>query len=248
MEDVIQKAREILATNNRILVTASNGFSISEGLNLFTENQQFQQLFSDLIPKYHFHSILQALSCSYSDAVALWRVWARVIQEWVTRYQPGVSMTALQRLLQNKDYFIATSNGEHHFQLAGFKDEAVLETEGDWATMRCFSGHHQSKLLSVSSSAQKIFMADEQSELTADDLPRCSECGAVLLPHMVFNSQFIQPEAQQRSFEQLKQKTIQDGHGLTILELGVGQNHPNLRQPIFELVSQAKQVQYIVVN
>ena len=46
MKEVITKLKEADA----VLIGASNGLSISEGLHLFAENQTFMELFSVILP------------------------------------------------------------------------------------------------------------------------------------------------------------------------------------------------------
>ena len=58
MKEVITKLKEADA----VLIGASNGLSISEGLHLFAENQTFMELFSDFREKFGIHNILDRKS------------------------------------------------------------------------------------------------------------------------------------------------------------------------------------------
>ena len=57
MEKYIQ-ITEILKNADAILIGASNGFSISEGLHIFADNEAFEGLLGDFKKKYGIHSIL----------------------------------------------------------------------------------------------------------------------------------------------------------------------------------------------
>lgn len=248
MTNKLDQIKQILDSPTPILVTASNGFSIGEGINIFQNNDDFQKILGDLIPKYHFNSILSAISYPYDNLLDAWQVWARLINYFVGSYHISSQMESLKQLLKNKDYLIATSNGEYHFNLAGFNDDSVLATEGDWGTLQCFDEHDNRQLVSSLPIAQKIVDAENKNQLTLDLLPKCEICGNVLLPHLPFNGNYLKPVLSQNKFSSFFNSATSKHQALTILELGVGQNHPNLRKPIFDMLSLAPQVNYIIIN
>lgn len=55
----IQTARHLLETADAVLISASNGLSISEGYNIFANNAAFQQYFGEFNRQYGITSILQ---------------------------------------------------------------------------------------------------------------------------------------------------------------------------------------------
>ncbi|MBL3530016.1 hypothetical protein JMJ99_01450 [Companilactobacillus zhachilii] len=248
MTSKLNQAKQILNSAPHVLVTASNGFSIGEGINIFQNNDAFQKVLGDLIPKYHFNSILSALSYPYDNLLDAWQVWARLTNYFVGNYHISPQMQSLKQLLKNKDYLIATSNGEYHFNLAGFNDESVLATEGDWGTVQCFGSHDNRQEIKSLPIAEKILAADKENQLTFDSLPKCETCGNILLPHLPFNAKYLKPVQSQEKFSAFLNSTISMHNPLTVLELGVGQNHPNLRKPIFDMLALAPQANYIIIN
>ena len=71
MANSIKTAQKWLNDADAILITASNGFSISEGLNLFANDQKLVTVLGDLVEKYHLQFVLvgpsvhQVGSCNY---------------------------------------------------------------------------------------------------------------------------------------------------------------------------------------
>ncbi|HLQ87940.1 MAG TPA: Sir2 silent information regulator family NAD-dependent deacetylase, partial [Enterococcus sp.] len=65
MNNSIKIAKKWLNEAEAILVTASNGFSISEGLNLFSNDQKLKEVLGDLEEKYHFQNLLSAFGFDY---------------------------------------------------------------------------------------------------------------------------------------------------------------------------------------
>lgn len=60
-------------------------------------------------------------------------------------YRPGVQMQALQKLLADKTYFIATTIPLHLFQQAGFNELRIFDEMGDWTQCKCSSGCHHGR-------------------------------------------------------------------------------------------------------
>lgn len=58
---IAEKFREADA----ILIGASNGLSITEGLHLFADNAAFDELFGDFKQKYGLHCILQGMMAGW---------------------------------------------------------------------------------------------------------------------------------------------------------------------------------------
>lgn len=56
-----QQIAEKLKEADAVLIGASNGLSITEGLHLFADNQAFEELFGDFKRKYGLRCILQGM-------------------------------------------------------------------------------------------------------------------------------------------------------------------------------------------
>ena len=57
----IKEIEERIREADAVLIGASNGLSITEGLHLFADNQAFEDLFGDLKKKYGLRCILQGM-------------------------------------------------------------------------------------------------------------------------------------------------------------------------------------------
>ena len=62
-EEIVNKIEEADA----VLIGASNGLSITEGLHLFADNQAFEELFGDLKQKYGMRCILQGMGARWNS-------------------------------------------------------------------------------------------------------------------------------------------------------------------------------------
>lgn len=252
-EQLITKAKQQLQTSDAILVTASNGFSISEGFNLFAHDQHLFEIAGNLMKKYQYQNLLQAMQYPYfntANQVDMWTIFARLINKYIINYQITAMMNSLKTLLKDKDYFILTSNVEHHFNLAGFDKNAILETEGTLAQMQCPEhGDHiiTNHVYDAIPNVKKLIKADNNNGITPTDLPHCKICGAVMIPHLMLNPSFVKDKDGAKRFSQFIDINLSFPKKMTILELGVGQNHPQFRSLTNGLVTSLP-INYIIIN
>ena len=71
-----------------ILIGASNGLSITEGLHLFADNAAFEELFGDFKRRYGLPCILQGMMARWPSEEEKWAFWARLIRHDCGQYRP----------------------------------------------------------------------------------------------------------------------------------------------------------------
>lgn len=137
-----KKISEKLNQADAILIGASNGLSITEGLNLFADNAAFEEVFGDLKRKYGLRCILHGMGARWPSEEEKWGFWSRLVRHYCSNYTPTPVMQDLKAIVGNKDYFVVTSNGECHFEMSGFEPEKIYEVEGNWLTAQCAHACH----------------------------------------------------------------------------------------------------------
>ena len=121
-----------LAEADLIIIGASNGFDMAEGLNLFCADAHFREAYGDLAQTDGIGCILQGLA---SPDANVRRRWAeRFHQKEYLEYEPSPLMNGLRHLTEHADTFVITCNINGHFARAGFNEDRVLETEGSIRT------------------------------------------------------------------------------------------------------------------
>lgn len=230
--------RERIEAADVILVGASNGFSIAEGLHLFADNAAFEQTFGDFKRKYDIHSILQGAFFQWPSEEEKWAFTARLLSHYSGSYTGSPVMNALKELLARKPYFIVTSNCENHFELAGLDPNCILEIEGSWKEMKCSRGCHDACYLTWQ--VVRELSERENGVVPAELVPRCPKCGSV----MMLNNQ--PPEAQVRAYHDF----VRENHDkkLLVLELGIGAGNQLIKAPLMRLVRRERNAFYVTVN
>lgn len=130
MSDLINKAKSALHSADAILIGASNGLSISEGYNIFADNEMFRSQFGDFRTRYGIHSVLDGVFAKHLTAEDHQEYMHRLVRLWTDDYTPTDVMTDLRAIVGDKPYFILTTNADEHLEKAGFAHDAVWEIEG----------------------------------------------------------------------------------------------------------------------
>lgn len=239
--EIAEKIREADA----ILIGASNGLSITEGLHLFADNEAFGNLFGDLKQKYGLQCILHGMGARWPSEEEKWGFWSRLIHHYCGEYKETPVMSDLKRIVGEKDYFIVTSNGECHFEMCGFDPEKIYEIEGNWLTMQCVSRCHDTVYPSFELT-EKMATAEQNGRIPSDMVPRCPVCGGPMQIHMEGDRNFIPDMASKSRMEAFLQKY--HGKKLVILELGIGWRNQLIKAPLMRLAAQEPEAAYITVN
>lgn len=134
METSIEKAREAIQEADMIIIGASNGLSISEGYNIFADNEMFRQQFGDFREKFGLRNVLDGIFSENMDLINRQEFLKRLVKLWIEDYEPSVTMSNLYSLVKDKPYFILTTNADEHLEAAGFDPEKVWEIEGTFRT------------------------------------------------------------------------------------------------------------------
>lgn len=244
MSETCARAAEILSSSEAVLVTAANGFSITEGINLFSETDGFVGEFPDIARRYGARSMIQAGMCTMTEEDG-WSYWSRLVGSRCESYVPSELMRDLEAVVSGKDVFILTTNGEGHFTSAGFPEGRVYEVEGNWRTMQCASPCHGGiyPALEVMSD---IRHALKDGEDIGPLLPRCPRCGGPMMVRMQKDNRFVQDPVAAERFRDFMR--MNQGRRMAVLELGVGPRNAYLKRPILDIIASDRNISYITVN
>lgn len=121
-----------LAEADLIVIGASNGLDMAEGLNLFCGDAHFWATYGDLAQTDGIGCILQGLTSPNASVRCRWA--ERFHQKEFLEYDPSPLMNGLRHLTEHADTFVITCNVDGHFARAGFNEKRVLETEGSIRT------------------------------------------------------------------------------------------------------------------
>ena len=129
-DEQMARLKKELETADAVVVGAGAGLSTAAGLTY--SGERFERYFFDFAKRYQIKDIYSGGFYPFPDEETLWAWWARHI--YYNRYidAPKPVYSKLLSLLNDKDYFVITTNVDHQFQRAGFDKKRLFYTQGDY--------------------------------------------------------------------------------------------------------------------
>ncbi len=228
-----------------ILIGASNGFSISEGLHIFAGDKAFEEIFGDFKRKYGICNILTGLFFNWPSQEIKWAFLSRLIAHYSIGYTGSSNTEALKTIVHDKPYFFVTSNGENHFELAGFSPDRIWEIEGSWKEMQCERGCHDTLYL-LFPLIPNMAASEKDMKILSELVPRCPKCGGPMSIHSPQRHTVAADMKIQKRFQDFIQKYHEKR--IVILELGIGWKNQLIKAPLMRLAKQEPYAAYITLN
>ncbi|MCD7950355.1 MAG: Sir2 silent information regulator family NAD-dependent deacetylase [Erysipelotrichaceae bacterium] len=241
------KLKQVMNDCDAIMIGAGSGLSTAAGLNY--SGPVFEDTFSDFIDKYHFTDMHTAGFYPFDSLEEYWAYWSRHI--YLNRYKEHDLKVYkdLLELVQDKDYFVLTTNVDHCFQRAGFDKQCLFYSQGDYGLFQCSKPCQQ---ITYDNKEQVTKMIEYQShmKILTDMIPYCPICGAPMTTNLRIDSTFVEDEgwhkASNRYYDFIRRH--QDMK-IVYLELGVGENTPGIiKYPFWQMTYQNKNAIYVCIN
>ena len=132
------------------------------------------------------------------------------------------------QLVQEKDYFVLTTNVDHQFQKAGFDKYRLFYTQGDYGLWQCSRPCHQ-KTYDNENIVRKMLAEQKDMKIPTELVPHCPVCGAPMSMNLRADDSFVEDDgwhAAARRYEDFLRR--REGERILFLELGVGGNTPGI--------------------
>ena len=248
MKELYQKIKEHIENADAILIGASNGLSISEGYNIFADDNWFQENFSDFRSSYGIHSILEGSFYHFPSVEAKWAFSSRLISRKCYQEEPSQMMKDLHALVSSRDCFVVTSNTEDHFIPAGFSREQVFEMEGRMTQSRCASDCCED-VYENREDVLRMAKAEKNGLVPSELIPRCPRCGSPMTVNFADSQLFFQTRQFQNKMQDYQNFVRKyRGKNLVILEFGVGWRNRMIKEPLMQLTASEPNAVYITFN
>ena len=221
--------------------------STSAGLSY--SGERFMKYFSDFHNKYGINDMYSGGFYPFETSEEYWAWWSRHI--FYNRYDilAGEPYIRLMELLQNKNYFVITTNVDHQMQLAGVDKNKFYYMQGDYGLWQCSEPCHQK---TYDNKEQVQRMVDEQRDMKIPTylIPHCPKCGRPMTMNLRIDSTFVQDEgwyAAQKGYTAFVEK--HKDKPIVLLELGVGFNTPMIiKYPFMRMADDNIDALYVSIN
>lgn len=232
-------AKEAIDSADYILLGGGSGLSAAAGLTY--SGDRFTDHFGSFIEKYGFKDLYSSSFYPFQTEEERWAYWAKHIS--LNRYEVGATplYQELFRLVQDKKYFVISTNVESQFVKAGFPSEKVFEIQGDYSYLQCEKACHNTLYYNESLVKE---MLDQMIDCKIPSflVPACPICGGTMDVNLRKNQFFVQDNnwyVSEASYLQFLNES--DGRKAVFLELGVGYNTPGIIRYPFEKMTYSNQ-------
>ena len=243
----IDRLRQALTDADAVVIGAGAGLSTSAGFAY--SGDRFEKYFSDFYARYGFSDMYSGGFYPYKTLEEFWAYWSRYI--YINRYMdaPKPVYHTLLGLVQDKDYFVLTTNVDHCFQKAGFDKKRLFYTQGDYGLFQC-SGPCCQETYDNEAIVRQMYEQQSDMRIPTALLPRCPHCGRPLTMNLRSDDGFAEDSGWHLAAERYE-NFLRTRHGqkLLFLELGVGYNTPGIiKYPFWQMTARNPQATYACIN
>ena len=227
----LDKAKKAIDEADYILIGAGAGLSTAAGIEYTGE--RFERYFKDFIEKYDFTDMYSSGFYPFKTSEEKWAYWARHV--FANRYDVGKTdvYQKLLKLVEDKDYFVLTTNVESQFWINGFEDERIFATQGDYGLLQCENACHN-KLYPNKDQVFEWMDETEDFKIPSELVPKCPVCGGEMDLNLRKDNFFVEDEKWHEMNRNYSNFLAGVDGKIVFLEIGVGFNTPGIIRYPFE--------------
>ena len=243
----IKNLQTALSEADTVVIGAGGGLSTSAGF-VYT-GERFEKYFSDFAQKYGIRDMYSGGFYPFATPEEHWAYWSRYI--YINRYMdaPKPVYDDLLKLVQDKDYFVITTNVDHCFQKAGFYKKRLFYTQGDYGLFQCSEPCCQ-ETFDNEAVIREMVERQKDMKIPTELLPVCPHCGKPLTMNLRSDNKFVEDEGWHRAAERYENfLRTREGQKILFLELGVGYNTPVIiKYPFWQMTAKNPNAIYACIN
>lgn len=245
--ELLEQSKRLIHDCDVVIVGAGAGLSTAAGLHY--SGKRFTDNFPDYISKYQLTDMYSSAFYPFQTLEEKWGYFSRHIKLNRFDAEVGLVYKNLKCILDEKEHFVITTNGDDQFFRAGFDPENVFATQGHYNLFQCKVACHDT-LYENEEMVNQMVEQQKDCKIPTELIPTCPVCGGELVAHLRMDQYFVENEdwhkASQR-YQQFLQSCI--GKKVVFLELGIGFNTPSIiRWPFEKMVVQFNNSYLIRVN
>lgn len=242
-----QKVYQKITEAEAIVIGAGSGLSAAAGLTY--SGERFKKYFRDYIDHYHLTDMYFAGFYPFDSLETYWGYWSKHV--FHNRYQPEALplYKELLSLVEEKNYFVITTNVDHQFQKTGFDKRRLFYTQGDYGLFQCSRACHN-KTYENESLIMQMVHQQSQFKIPKHLIPYCPKCGQPMRVNLRIDQFFVQDDGWESAANRYKE-FLENYLGTKIVfwEIGIGNNTPSIiKYPFQEMTRATNQSTYIVCN
>ena len=242
--ETIDAIARAIRRSERVLIGAGAGLSAAAGID-YTDTVTFARVFPKWAERGH-RMQYEFVGVHDWEEPAKWAYWATHLNHVFYQFPPSPLYHKLHDIIQDKDFYVITSNADGLFIKSGFEADRVFQAQGNYERLKCTMSCTPETWDTKPFIDRILAHIDYETLQVADPaaLPTCPYCGAPLFVAFRAREEYAQQAANyQRWLDGVLDKN------LVVMEIGVGFNTPGvIRWPFERLVNIHKDVSFIRIN
>lgn len=249
-EQILDHLAEKIEIADAILIGAGSGLSSAAGYDHYHWSPALLKALAQFQEYYRFPSPFAGFYHCFSSYGAQWAYYSQYIR-FMWEAPIGQPYLDLKKAVGSKPAFILTTNVDMQVSRL-FSKEQVCTFQGDFGFCQCSQPCHD-QIWTNYGLVQRLTQALDGVNLPEEMVPRCPDCGRVLIP-WVRDDTFLEGSVWQEGVARYHAflrhwLTEQSGKKLLLLELGVGEMTPSIiKLPFWQLAAQNEDVFYACLN
>ncbi|WP_139653311.1 SIR2 family NAD-dependent protein deacylase [Raoultibacter phocaeensis] len=232
----IERAQRALAAADKVIIGGGAGLSSAAGLEY--GGSRFEKLFSPWIERYGIPDMYAGGFYPYATEEERWGYWARHILANRFEEPPLPLYAELLRLVEEKDFFVITTNVESQFEKTGFPARGIFEVQGNYGLIQCAKGCHDTLYHDEELVRMMAARTDGDLCIPSELVPACPVCGGPMEVHVRKDAFFVEDDTWHEASERYAAFVRScAGTRTVLLELGVGFNTPGIIRYPFENIA-----------
>lgn len=263
-DEAITRLKTEIETADAIVIGAGAGLSTAAGFTY--SGERYEKYFGDFAARFGIRDMYSGGFYPFPDEEIRWAWWARHI--YYNRYVPAPKPVYddLRKLVQDKDYFVITTNVDHQFQRAGFDKKRLFYTQGDYGlfqsvdpAIRKTYDNEEWVMKAMEAqgfvrNAEGIFDLPEEGSISmripTELIPKCPDDGSDVTMNLRADDSFVEDEGWHRASAAYGDflRRHERLHVL-FLEIGIGMNTPVIcKYPFWQMTNDNPKAVYACLN
>ncbi len=260
----IEQLKKEINTADAIVIGAGAGLSTAAGFTYGGE--RFYKYFYDYAERFGITDMYSGGFYPFPNEETFWAWWARHI--YYNRYidEPTTVYSDLLKLVDNKNYFVITTNVDHRFQKAGFDKTRLFYTQGDYGLFQSVNPDIQktydNEKWVIQAMKAQGFIKDENGvyqppasgkllmNIPTNLIPKCPDDNSDMTLNLRSDDTFVEDEGWHKAARRYRDFLYEcSGSHVLFLELGVGANTPGIiKYPFWQMTSDNENAVYACLN
>lgn len=251
MIDLLEKAnkiKELINDADGVLIGSGAGLSTSAGINY--SGEEFKKEFDAFIKKYHFTDLYTASFYDFETDEEKWAYFAKHIKFADTGRVAMPLYKNIYELVNQKSYFVITTNVDNQFEKAGFDKNRIFATQGSYSKLQCSEACHNKLYDNVELVEKMIEQTNNELKIPSNLVPTCPVCGEKMEVNLRKDAYFVQDDNWYKQNKAYSDFIVSaENKKVVLLELGVGFNTPGIiRFPFEQMTLQNENWNLVRIN